>query len=77
MFSRVLLVVLLSSVLIYSCTKTDIPVNDQTDSGTGNTATVVYNVNKAKLLDLVNAVRKTGCNCGSTTYAAGDCGDLE
>ena len=67
MFSRVLLVVLLSSVLIYSCTKTDIPVNDQTDSGTGNTATVVYNVNKAKLLDLVNAVRKTGCNCGSTT----------
>jgi len=67
MFSRVLLAVLLSSVLIYSCTKTDIPVNDQTDSGTGNTATVVYNVNKAKLLDLVNTVRKTGCNCGSTT----------
>ena len=68
---RVFVALLFSSFLIYSCTKTDIPVNDQTNSGTGNTGssnttTIVYNVNKAKLLELVNAVRKTGCNCGST-----------
>ena len=71
MFSRVLLVVLFSSVLIFSCTKTDIPPNGQTENtGTGNNSgtatTIVYNVNKVKLLDLVNAVRKTGCNCGTT-----------
>ncbi len=70
MFSRILVALLFSSVLIYSCTKTDIPVNDQTNPGStnngGSTATVVYNVNKAKLVELVNSVRKTGCNCGST-----------
>ena len=71
MFSRVLLTVLFFSVLIFSCTKTDIPPNGQTENtGTGNNSgtatTIVYNVNKAKLLDLVNAVRKTGCNCGTT-----------
>ena len=71
MFIRVLVALLFSSVLIISCTKTDIPSNEQTGtpgtgSNGGNTATVVYNVNKVKLLDLVNAVRKTGCNCGAT-----------
>ena len=70
MFSRVFIALLFSSVLIFSCTKTDVPVNDQTgnpgSNNGGNTATIVYNVNKVKLLELVNAVRKTGCNCGST-----------
>jgi len=70
MFFRVIVALLFSSVLICSCTKTDIPVNDQTDPGTGSnggtTATIVYNVNKVKLVELVNAVRKTGCNCGNT-----------
>jgi uncharacterized protein YkwD len=71
MFYRFLLLFLVSSLAIVSCTKQDIPANSETgNTGTGNTGgnvpTIVYNVNKAKLLDLVNAVRKAGCNCGST-----------
>jgi len=71
MRSRFLLIVLFSIVLLFSCTKQDIPANNQTgNTGTGNTGgntpTIVYNVNKTKLLELVNAVRKTGCNCGNT-----------
>jgi len=68
---RFYLLLLCCSVLIFSCTKQDIPVNNQTgndgsENSGGNTAAIVYNVNKTKLLDLVNAVRKTGCNCSST-----------
>jgi uncharacterized protein YkwD len=63
---RFYLLLLFCSVLIFSCTKQDIPVNNQTGNSGGNTAAIVYNVNKTKLLELVNAVRKTGCNCGST-----------
>ena len=63
---RFFLLVMFSSVLIFSCTKQDIPANNQTGNNGGNTETIVYNVNKTKLLDLVNTVRKTGCNCGNT-----------
>ena len=73
MFFRVIVALLFSSVLLYSCTKTDIPVNDQTNSGAGNngnTATIVYNVNKTTILQLVNDVRKRGCTCGTTTMPA-------
>jgi uncharacterized protein YkwD len=72
MFYRFFLIFLFSSILINSCTKQDIPASDDTgNTGTvnngGGSATIVYNVNKTKLLELVNAVRKTGCNCGNTT----------
>jgi uncharacterized protein YkwD len=69
MFNRFLLILLLSALLIVSCTKQDLPAANETGAGNtgGSSATIVFNVNKTKLVDLVNAVRKTGCKCGSTT----------
>ena len=71
MFNRFLLYTLILSVLLFSCKKEDIPATiETTNNGTGNTGnttpTIVYNVNKAKILQLVNNVRKSGCTCGTT-----------
>ncbi len=70
MFTRLLVTALILSIVIFSCKKEDIPVNNQTP-GSGNnggsSVTIVYNVDKTKLLQLVNDVRQTGCNCGTTT----------
>ncbi len=68
---RILAIVVTLSVLIFSCKKDDLLVNNETENtGTenngGNTSGIVYNVNKTKMLQLVNNVRQTGCNCGST-----------
>ncbi len=74
MLKRFLLPVLILSVLFYSCKKDDIPAVIQTtpnNDGTGNTGnttpTIVYNVDKAKMLQLVNNIRQAGCKCGSTS----------
>ena len=48
------------------------PVTNETgNTGTGNngatTPDIVYNVSKSKILQLINNVRQTGCNCGATS----------
>jgi uncharacterized protein YkwD len=51
--------------LITSCTEALIPGHASPKANTAQTT-----VNKAVLLDLVNAVRKTGCQCGDSFYTA-------
>lgn len=68
---RILAIVATLSVLLFSCKKDDVLVNNETENtetgnNGGNTSTIVYNVNKTKILQLVNNVRQTGCNCGTT-----------
>jgi len=73
MFLRILPVILLSSILFFSCKKNDAIVDNSStnDSSTNNNNNnIVYNVNKATLLQLVNDVRKKGCTCGSTVMPA-------
>lgn len=68
MIGRFFTWILLLSILVVSCSKDDVVV-DNTAPGTnegGGSSPVVYNVNKATLLQLVNNVRKAGCNCGNT-----------
>jgi uncharacterized protein YkwD len=62
------------SFITFSCKKEDLPANNETTNvGSGNTGgttpapDIVYNVSKSKMLQLINNVRKTGCNCGTTT----------
>jgi uncharacterized protein YkwD len=63
-----ILVAFLFSLALVSCQKEDIkpvettPVEPEAPAGPA----IVYNVNKAKMLELVNNVRRTGCNCGNT-----------
>ncbi|HEV8508703.1 MAG TPA: CAP domain-containing protein [Chitinophagaceae bacterium] len=67
MFLRILPVLLLTSVLFFSCKKTDIVLDNSSSNNSANTNNnIVYNVNKATLLQLVNDVRKKGCTCGTT-----------
>jgi uncharacterized protein YkwD len=62
-----LLLVLALFVFIFSCKKDNVPA----DAGsTGSGGSIVYNVNKSTLLQLVNNVRKSGCTCGSTIMPA-------
>ena len=59
------LVVLFSfSLFIISCEKND--VVDPKTGGSGSGTSTVYNVDKTVMLQLVNNVRQSGCNCGST-----------
>ncbi|MFT4092198.1 MAG: CAP domain-containing protein [Niabella sp.] len=51
--------------IILSCTNGSIPFI-QNKSAADTAATASVNVNRNKLLQLVNTVRKTGCNCGAT-----------
>lgn len=54
---------LLFSFLI-SCRKESVSVKETTVLPSGST--VVFNVNKEVMLDLVNKARQTGCTCGTT-----------
>src|SRR5258705_7668349 len=67
---RILPVIFLVSILFFSCKKTDVVVDNSNANGNNNNNNVVYNVNKATLLQLVNDIRKTGCNCGATVMPA-------
>jgi uncharacterized protein YkwD len=62
---RILSVILLGSILFFSCKKSDV-VLDSSGTNNNNNNGIVYNVNKATILQLVNDVRKKGCTCGST-----------
>lgn len=68
MFRRILPVILLGSLLFFSCKKTDVVVDNANTNGgnNNNNNNIVYNVNKTTLLQLVNDVRKKGCTCGTT-----------
>jgi uncharacterized protein YkwD len=63
---RILPVILLVFILFFSCKKTDVVVDNSNANNNNNNSGTVYNVNKATLLQLVNDIRKKGCNCGST-----------
>jgi uncharacterized protein YkwD len=60
------LLILAAVLSFYSCQKEDVsnktPAPVDPPSGT----TPTFNVNKATLLQLVNGIRQSGCNCGST-----------
>lgn len=64
MLRRSLFLFLVIPIIFCSCQKDDLNSNDS--SGSGNNNAVVYNVNKATLLELVNNVRTSGCTCGAT-----------
>jgi len=68
MLYRFLSILFILSVLIISCTKQDLPEISNTGAGNngGTTSDIVYNVSKSKILQLVNSVRQSGCNCGNT-----------
>lgn len=66
---RILPVILLASILFFSCKKTDVVIDNSNTNNNNNNGTV-YNVNKATLLQLVNDVRRSGCTCGSTVMPA-------
>jgi uncharacterized protein YkwD len=72
MLYRILSTIAILSVITFSCKKQDLPATNETgNTGSGNnggtTPDVVYNVSKSKILQLINNVRQTGCNCGSTS----------
>ncbi len=61
---RILVFILISIPLFYSCSKTDVGLPDPGNNGGGTTG-ISYNVDKGIALQLINNVRQTGCNCGS------------
>jgi len=63
---RIVPVILLASVLFFSCKKSDVVVDNSNTNGNTNISTNVYNVNRTTLLQLVNDIRKKGCTCGTT-----------
>ncbi|HMG67023.1 MAG TPA: CAP domain-containing protein [Chitinophagaceae bacterium] len=63
---RTLPVILLISILFFSCKKNDIITNSNAGTNGNNTTNIVYNVNKADMLQLINNVRAKGCTCGTT-----------
>jgi len=70
---RILCITVILSLILFSCKKSD--VVDTNNSGSNNnnnnnSGDVVYNVNKATLLQLVNDVRTKGCTCGTTVMPA-------
>ncbi len=67
---RILPVILLVSILFFSCKKTDVVVDNSNTNGNNNDNNNVYNVDKATLLQLVNDVRSKGCTCGTTVMPA-------
>jgi uncharacterized protein YkwD len=71
MVKRVLIVAFSLAILIVSCQKEDVTPGAATNSDTGSTppvtgSAIVFNVDKTKLLQLVNNTRQAGCNCGTT-----------
>lgn len=67
---RTLPVILLTTILFFSCKKNDIINDTNNGSNDPGTSNIVYNVNKATFLQLVNDVRSKGCTCGSTAMPA-------
>lgn len=70
MYYRLLTLLAIAALLVVSCTKEDVTVEpapgNNNPSNNGSTTAIVYNVDKTRLLQLVNNVRQAGCNCGST-----------
>src|SRR4030095_13368283 len=64
MLLRILPVIVLTSILFFSCKKSDVVVENSNSNN--NTNNNVYNVNRVTLLQLVNDVRKKRCTCGTT-----------
>lgn len=56
-------ILFLLSFVLPSCTKEASPVTETVVTGDDNTN---YNVNRTRLLGLVNNIRQKGCNCGGT-----------
>ncbi|MBD0353026.1 MAG: CAP domain-containing protein [Flavisolibacter sp.] len=54
-------------IVFSSCTKSTEPVSERVKNSTGATASST--VNKTLMLQLVNEVRKKGCQCGDVYYA--------
>ncbi|MGC4038839.1 MAG: CAP domain-containing protein [Chitinophagaceae bacterium] len=69
---RILFVTIIISLTLFSCKKSDVADNNSNSGSNNNnnnnssSGDVVYNVNKATLLQLVNDVRTKGCTCGTT-----------
>ncbi len=57
---------LFASLFFVSCTKSDLSTDTKVDSEPASTVPVT--VNKTVMLQLVNEVRKKGCQCGDTYY---------
>jgi len=66
MLRHFLPVILITSILFISCKKGDAVAGDNTSANSNNSSNIVYNVNKATLLQLVNDIRTKGCTCGTT-----------
>ena len=67
MLRRTPVIIAIFFILLFSCKKSDVTADNNSGNTSGN---VVYNVNKATLLQLINNVRQTGCNCGTTAMPA-------
>ncbi|MEJ0106013.1 MAG: CAP domain-containing protein [Bacteroidota bacterium] len=72
MLRRILGITTILSIVLFSCKKSDVATdNPGTDDNNNNTSgNVVYNINKATLLQLVNNARTAGCTCGATVMPA-------
>lgn len=57
-----LLPALIFFLFLFSCKKTDVLTEKTPDKG----SEISFNINKTTLVNLVNAVRKSGCTCGAT-----------
>lgn len=70
---RILCSAFILSLVLFSCKKSDVVDNNSNsnnNNNSNNSGDVVYNVNKATLLQLVNDVRSKGCTCGTTVMPA-------
>jgi uncharacterized protein YkwD len=68
-----LLLVLALFIFAISCTKESAEPQgtpEEPSGGTPSGGTVVYNINKDLMLQLINDSRKKGCTCGSTVMPA-------
>ena len=73
MIRRIPWIVVLLPIILFSCKKNDIAADDNSgtnNNNNNNSGAVVYNVNKATILQLINNVRQTGCNCGASAMPA-------
>ena len=66
MKSSSLFLLLFFFLFLYSCKKEDVA----NTSKPVDSSPIVYNINKANLLKLVNDVRQSGCTCGTTVMPA-------
>ncbi len=64
-----LLTSLILFIFLFSCKKETVSPDGSSD-GTGGGGSVVYNLNKDQILQLVNDARQKGCTCGSTVMPA-------